>query len=101
VRLFICLLTNDLYKIDSCLGRYDEEVYEVLMQQARLNSLNRNKVKNRRFQNREDDFSDIYFVVDSSSLVIDEAKKTFKVLVCNELVFSSKLIISRFISKHK
>ena len=33
-----------IYWIDSCLGRYDGQVYEALMERARLNPSNRQKV---------------------------------------------------------
>lgn len=35
-----------LYRVDSCLGRYDGQVYEALMERAQLNPTNRHKVKN-------------------------------------------------------
>jgi hypothetical protein len=45
-------LNDDFYWTDSCLGRYDGQVYEALMERARLNPTNQHKVKNRRFQDR-------------------------------------------------
>lgn len=36
------------FSIDSCLGRYDGQVYEALMERAQLNPTNQHKVKNLR-----------------------------------------------------
>jgi len=43
-----------MYYIDSCLGRYDGQVYEALMERARLNPTNRYKVKDREMKLRID-----------------------------------------------
>ncbi len=43
-----------IYYIDSCLGRYDGQVYEALMERARLNPTNRYKVKDREMKLRID-----------------------------------------------
>ncbi len=49
---------DDLIRIsiehaDSCLGRYDGQVYEALLERARLNPSNRHKVNNENFRDRK------------------------------------------------
>jgi hypothetical protein len=42
--------------IDSCLGRYDGQVYEALMERARLNPTNRHKVNEKKFLEKKNTF---------------------------------------------
>ncbi len=48
---------NDYFdSIDSCLGRYDGQVYEALMERARLNPTNRHKVNEKKFLEKKNTF---------------------------------------------
>jgi hypothetical protein len=42
---YLYFLLNFMSEIDSCLGRYDGQAYEALLERARLNPGNRDKVK--------------------------------------------------------
>jgi hypothetical protein len=66
------------------LGRYDGQVYEALLERARLNPTNRHKVNEESFYERKKKSFD---VLGSSNLGIDKGRDKIQALDFSELVF--------------
>jgi hypothetical protein len=66
------------------LGRYDGQVYEALLERARLNPTNRHKVNQESFYERKKKSID---TLGSSNLGIDKARDKIQALDFSELVF--------------
>lgn len=86
--MYICIW------IDSCLGRYDGQVYEALMERARLNPTNQHKVKKREIWNIET--KSVFFLLGPSYLVVNKTRNIIETLDLRESLFINRIIFPRF-----
>jgi hypothetical protein len=70
------------------LGRYDGQVYEALIERARLNPTNRHKVNEESFYERK---KKSFEVLGSSSLGIDKARNKIQTLDFSEPIFKGEI----------
>ena len=73
-----------LLSLDSCLGRYDGQVYEALMDRARQNPTNRHKVDH---NSKVKETMFVCLFLGSSGLVIDQAGCQVEAVEYNRVVF--------------